>query len=156
MAGPLDGYDVSVTNSYNDFNKALIQDLRANGGKASGGPFRGGDVLILTTKGAKSGAVRESPLAYSRDDGHLVVVASKGGSPENPSWYHNLVANPTVTVEVLGETFDAKARVTDGDEYEQLFQQHARKMPGFNQYRRITSRKMPVIVLEPIDSEQRG
>ena len=145
-----------MTNSYNDFNKALIQDLRVNGGRASAGPFRGGDVLILTTKGAKTGAVRENPLAYSRDNGHLVVIASKRGSPENPSWYHNLVANPTVTVEVLGEKFDASARVTEGDEYERLFQQHARKMPGFNQYRRITSRKMPVIVLERIGSGQRG
>ncbi len=156
MAASRYGYHVPVSNSYNDFNKALIRDLRANGGRASGGPFRGGDVLILTTKGAKSGAARENPIAYSTDNGHLVVVASKGGSPENPAWYHNLVANPTVTVEVLGEKFDARARVTDGDEYERLFRQHARKMPGFNQYRERTSRKMPVIVLERIDPEQRG
>lgn len=143
-----------MSNSYLDFNQALIRDLRANGGRASGGPFRGGDVLILTTKGARTGEPRENPLAYSRDNGNLVIVASKGGGPTNPAWYHNLVANPTVTVEVLGKKFDATARVVEGEEYERLFTQHARRMPGFNEYRRMTSRKIPVVVLERLDSEQ--
>ena len=143
-----------MSNSYLDFNQALIRDLRANGGRASGGPFRGGDVLILTTKGARTGEPRENPLAYSRDNGNLVIVASKGGGPTNPAWYHNLVANPTVTVEVLGKKFDATARVVDGEEYERLYAQHARRMPGFNEYRRMTSRKIPVVVLERLDSEQ--
>jgi deazaflavin-dependent oxidoreductase (nitroreductase family) len=142
-----------VTNSYNDFNKALIEDLRANGGKASGGPFKGGDVLILTTKGAKSGEPREHPLAFSRDNGHYVIVASKGGAPTNPAWYHNLRTHPVVTVEVHGEKFKARANVIDGEDYERLYQQHAQKMPGFNEYRRKTTRKIPVIVLERTDSE---
>lgn len=137
-----------MSNSFQDFNKALIQDLRANRGRASSGPFAGASVLILTTKGAKSGLFHESPLAYSQDNGHLVIVGSKGGAPTHPAWYHNLVANPTVTVEVLGEKFQANARVTDGEEYERLFRQHAQKMPGFNDYRRRTSRQLPVIVLE--------
>jgi len=86
-----------VSNSYRDFNRALIEDLRANDGRASSGPFKGADVLILTTTGARTGAPRENPLAFSRDNGHYVVVASKGGAPTNPAWYHNLVANPVVT-----------------------------------------------------------
>ena len=144
-----------MSNSYNDFNSALIRDLRANGGRASGGPFRGGDVLILTTTGAKSGEPRENPLAFSRDDGNIVVVASKGGGPTNPSWYHNLTSNPVVKVEVLGETYDARARVVDDDEeYERLYAEHARRMPGFNEYRRLTSRRIPVVVLERVDSEE--
>ena len=143
-----------MSNSFNDFNQALISDLRANGGRASGGPFKGGDVLILTTTGAKTGAPRENPLAFSKDDGNYVVVASKGGAPTNPAWYHNLRANPIVKVEALGETFEARARVIDGDQdYERLYREHARKMPGFNEYRQRTSRRIPVIVLERADSE---
>ena len=155
MELPAAGYDICVSNSYGDFNRALIEDLRANGGKASAGPFRGGDVLILTTREARSGEVRETPLAFSRDGGDLVIVASKGGAPTNPAWYHNLVANPVVTVEVLGERFDARARIVgDPDEYERLYAEHARKMPGFNDYRRRTTRRIPVVVLERVDSEQ--
>jgi len=143
-----------VSNSFNDFNTALISDLRANGGRASSGPFKGGDVLILTTTGAKTGAPRENPLAFSKDDGNYVVVASKGGAPTHPAWYHNLRANPIVKVEALGETFKARATVVDGEEdYERLYREHARKMPGFNEYRQRTSRRIPVIVLERADSE---
>jgi len=143
-----------VSNSFRDFNQALINDLRANQGRASSGPFRGGDVLILTTTGAKSGEARENPLAFSRDNGNYVVVASKGGAPTNPAWYHNLRANPIVKVEALGETFGARARVIDGEQdYERLYREHARKMPGFNEYRQRTSRRIPVIVLERADSE---
>ena len=144
-----------MSNSFNDFNQALIKDLRANGGRASGGPFKGGDVLILTTTGAMTGAPRENPLAFSKDDGNYVVVASKGGAPTNPAWYHNLRANPIVKVEALGETFKARASVVDDEEdYERLYREHARKMPGFNEYRQRTSRKIPVIVLERAGSER--
>lgn len=137
-----------MSNSWGDFNQQLINDLRANGGRASNGPFKGSDVLILTTKGARSGRLRENPLAFSLDNGDYVVLASRGGSPKHPAWYHNLVANPDVTVEALGEQFDARAKVVDGEEYERLYQQHARRMPAFNEYRRRTSRKIPVVVLE--------
>ena len=143
-----------MSNSFNDFNQELISDLRANGGRASSGPFKGGDVLILTTTGAKTGAPREIPLAFSKDNGNYVVVASKGGAPTNPAWYHNLRANPIVKVEALGETFEARARVIEGEQdYERLYREHARKMPGFNEYRQRTSRRIPVIVLERADSE---
>lgn len=137
-----------MSNSWGDFNQQLINDLRANGGRASNGPFKGSDVLILTTKGARTGRLRENPLAFSRDNGDYVVLASRGGSPKHPAWYHNLVANPDVTVEALGERFDARAKVVDGEEYERLYLQHARRMPAFNEYRRRTSRKIPVVVLE--------
>jgi deazaflavin-dependent oxidoreductase (nitroreductase family) len=145
-----------VSNRWRDFNQNLIQDMRAHGGRPTSGPFLGRDVLILTTKGAKTGEIRENPLAYSRDDGHYVVVASRGGSPRNPAWYHNLRANPVVTVEVLGDRFDALAEVIDGEDYERLYQHHARLMPAFNEYRQRTSRKIPVIVLERIEPEGRG
>jgi deazaflavin-dependent oxidoreductase (nitroreductase family) len=145
-----------MSSSFRDFNHNLIQDLRAHGGKATSGPFMGRDVLILTTKGAKSGQPRANPLAFSRDDGKYVVVASKGGAPTNPNWYHNLRTHPIVTVEVLGEKFDARAEVIDGDDYERLYQNHARPMPAFNEYRQRTSRKIPVIVLERLEHGQDG
>jgi deazaflavin-dependent oxidoreductase (nitroreductase family) len=131
-----------------DFNQNLIEDLRAHGGRATSGPFLGRDVLILTTRGARTGEPRENPLAFSRDGDRLVVIASKGGAPTHPAWYHNLRAHPDVTVEVLGDRFEARATVAGGDEYERLYAQHANLMPGFWDYRRKTSRKIPVIVLE--------
>jgi len=136
--------------SRGQFNIDLIADLRAHGGKATGGPFVGSDVLILTTKGAKSGAIRETPLAYTRDGDHLVILGSKGGAPTHPAWYHNLVAHPVVTVEAQGEKFEARAHVAGGDEYERLYTQHADRYPGFYEYRKRTSRIIPVIVLERI------
>ena len=113
-------------------------------------------MLILTTRGARSGELRENPLAYSSDNGHYVVIASRGGSPRHPAWYHNLVANPDVTVEVLGDRFAAHAKVVEGEEYERLYRQHASRMPAFNEYRRRTSRKIPVIVLEKVEPKPTG
>ena len=133
--------------SYQDFNTNLIRDLRANHGHATSGPFVGRDVLILTTRGARTGEIRENPLAYSRTGDDYVVIASKGGSPEHPGWFHNLVANPEVVVEVGDERFDAVARVAEGEEHDRLYAAHAAKMPAFADYQLKTSRKIPAIVL---------
>jgi len=139
--------------SFGDFNKNLIADLRANHGKATSGPFMGRDVLILTTKGARSGEHRETPLVYTRDGNHYVIVASKGGAPTNPSWYHNLRTHPEVTVEIGDEKFKVGARVVDSeDDYERLYHHHATINPGFHEYRTKTTRKIPVIVLERLNS----
>jgi deazaflavin-dependent oxidoreductase (nitroreductase family) len=140
----------SPTPSFSSFNRDLIADLRANRGKATSGPFQGRQVLILTTTGAKSGEHRENPLAYSRTGEDLVVIASKGGAPAHPAWFHNLVANPKVKVEVEGEAFDAQARVAHGDEHDRLYAAHAELMPVFNDYRQRTSRKIPVVVLKKV------
>jgi len=137
------------TNRYNDFNRALIADLRANAGKATSGPFVGRPVLILTNTGARSGEARETPLAYTRDGDNYVVIASKGGAPTHPGWFHNVVANPDVEVEVLGETIPARARVAEGAEHDRLYAAQARLMPAFADYQKRTTRKIPVIVLEP-------
>ena len=107
----------------------------------------------LGTKGARSGELRESPVVYSRDGDRYVVIASKGGAPTNPNWYHNLVAHPEVTVEAKGEKFKARAQIADGDEYERLYQNHAKTMPTFNEYRQKTTRKIPVVILERLDSK---
>jgi deazaflavin-dependent oxidoreductase (nitroreductase family) len=127
---------------------ALIADFRAHGGQVTGGPFAGRPVLLLTTKGARSGQPRLAPLVYSRDGDHFVIVASKGGAPTHPAWYHNLLANPVVTVEVGGETFEALARVTEGAERDRLFAERAATSPNFAEYQKKTTRVIPVVVLE--------
>jgi len=147
MKAALKWVSTSVSTSFQDFNRDLIKDIRANG-KATSGPFLGREVLVLTTTGAKTGDVRETPLVYTRDGDHHVIIASKGGAPTHPSWYHNLVKNPEVSVEAGGQRFKARAHIAEGDEYERLYNQHADINPGFHDYRKKTSRKIPVIVLE--------
>jgi deazaflavin-dependent oxidoreductase (nitroreductase family) len=136
--------------AFEEMTQRLIVDLRAHGGEVTSGPFAGRPVLLLTTTGAKSGRSRLAPLVYSRDRDRLVIVASKGGAPTHPAWYLNLVANPIVTVEVGGETFEALAAVAAGAERERLFAAHAAANPNFNDYQRRTSRVIPVVVLERI------
>jgi deazaflavin-dependent oxidoreductase (nitroreductase family) len=139
-----------VSTTYADFNTNLIADLRANRGQATSGPFRGGSVLILTTTGAKSGETRENPLAYTRAGVNYVIIASKGGAPTHPAWFHNLVANPEVKVEVLGATIPVRARVAEGEEHQRLYDAQAAIMPGFAEYQKKTTRKIPLVVLEPV------
>jgi deazaflavin-dependent oxidoreductase (nitroreductase family) len=112
--------------------------------------FANAPLLLLTHKGAKSGTERTNPLVYSRDGDRLVIIASKGGSPTHPAWFHNLVANPEVTVELPQEKFRARAVVTEGEERDRLFRQQADLMPNFDEYQRNTERVIPVIVLERI------
>jgi len=133
----------------NEFNHNLIDEFRASGGKDTG-IFEKAPLVILTTTGAKSGEPRTFPVVYTRDGDRLVVIASKGGSDENPAWYHNLVAHPAVTVELPDETYEARAVVTEGDERDRLFRAHADLMPNFDEYQAKTSRRIPVIVLERI------
>jgi len=135
--------------TYGDFNRNLIEDIRAHG-KATSGPFVGKDVLILTTKGARSKEERSTPLVYTREGDKYVIIASKSGAPTHPHWYHNLREHPEVTVELDGHKFRARANVQDGDEYERLYKQHADQNPQFHEYRTKTSRKIPVVVLERI------
>ena len=130
-----------------DYNRILIDDLRAHGGHASTGNWVGRQVLILTTIGAKSGKPRETPLAYTRDGDRIVVVASKGGAPTHPAWYHNLVAHPTVTLELDGERFEAIATIPDEAERRRLYDQQATLHPTFRDYEARTTRVIPVVVL---------
>jgi deazaflavin-dependent oxidoreductase (nitroreductase family) len=135
---------LSDNRSFENYNQRVIDEFRANSGVVTG---RGSSLLLLTTTGAKTGRQYTTPLAHTRDGEHYVILASKGGAPTNPAWYHNLVAYPEVTVEVGPETFKAHARVTADAERERLFNQMAEKMPGFAEYQRNTTRQIPVIVL---------
>jgi deazaflavin-dependent oxidoreductase (nitroreductase family) len=132
-----------------EINRKVIEEFRANGGKV-GGQFAGAPMVLITTKGAKSGKTYINPLVYSRDGEKYVIIASFAGGPKNPSWYHNLVAHPTPTVEIGSERFQAKATFPSGTERERLFDQQASQMPIFNDYRKKTARQIPVVVLERI------
>ncbi len=134
---------------WNDFNNQLIAEFRANGGVV-GGQFAGTPLLILTTIGAKSGKPRQAPLAFDKDGDAFVIIASKGGAPSNPDWYHNIKANPEVTVEVGTDTFQATATEASGDERNRLFDQVVAKMPGFGEYQKNTTRLIPVVTLTRI------
>jgi len=137
----------------NAINVDVIEQFHKNDGKIESGMFKGARLLLLTTTGARSGQTRVNPLAFTRDGGNYVVIASKGGAPSNPDWYRNLVAHPDVTVEVSTtsgtERFSARARVAQGEERERLYAAQATVMPGFAEYQRKTSRQIPVVVLEP-------
>jgi deazaflavin-dependent oxidoreductase (nitroreductase family) len=130
------------------FNERVIDDFRAHHGQITQGPFTGRSLLLLTTRGGKTGQERTSPLAYSRDGNRYVVIASKGGAPTHPDWYRNLRANPDVVVEVGPERFDAKATVAKGEERRRLYDAHAARMPAFREYQERTAREIPVVVLE--------
>jgi deazaflavin-dependent oxidoreductase (nitroreductase family) len=132
----------------NDFNRDLIEEFRTKDGKVTG-PFAGAPLLLLTTTGARSGRRYTTPVVFTRDNGHFVVIASKGGAPENPDWYHNLVAHPDATIEVPGETIEVRAREAQGEERDRLYRQQADLMSGFAEYQQKTSRRIPVFVLEP-------
>ena len=135
----------------NDWNTALIEEFRANDGKV-GGQFEGAPLLILHTTGAKSGQERLAPVMYQAvGDGDAVAVfASKAGAPTHPDWYHNLLAHPSATVEVGGETYPVKARVAAGDERERIWSTQKERYPGFADYEQKTSREIPVVVLERV------
>ena len=134
------------------FNDDLIADYRANG-RPTAGPFLGRQVLLLTAKGARTGAEHTKPLVYTKDGDRIVVVASKGGAPTNPDWYHNLKANPVVTLELGPERFAARADVAEPEsERRRLYDAHAKTHPGFLDYEKKTTRRIPVVTLERIGS----
>jgi deazaflavin-dependent oxidoreductase (nitroreductase family) len=135
-----------------DWNQQVIDEFRASGGRV-GGPFEGRTLLLLHHRGAKSGTERVNPVAYQRlSDDAVAVFASKGGGPTNPDWYHNLIANPDVDVEIGSETMRVRARVADGEERERIWERQKHDWPGFADYEEKTKgiRSIPVIVLEEI------
>jgi deazaflavin-dependent oxidoreductase (nitroreductase family) len=135
-----------MSSNPNDWNKMIIEEFRANGGKV-GGQFAGMPLLLLHTTGAKTQQLRINPVAYTTDGDSLVVIASKGGAPTNPDWYYNIVAQPLITVEVGTEQFQAHATIPAEPERTRLFDQMATARPGFAEYQRKTTRLIPVIVL---------
>ena len=124
-----------------------IHDYLATDGRR-GGSMGDAPLLLLTTRGAKSGLWRRTMLIYGEDDGRLVIVASLGGAPKHPSWYLNLVANPAVRVQVGGDAFDATARTATPEEKPALWDKMVGLFPNYAEYQRKTAREIPVVILE--------
>ncbi len=131
-----------------DFNEQVIEEFRANGGKA-GGMFEGMPLVLVHNVGAKSGKEYVTPLVYLPDGDDVVIFASKGGAPENPGWYHNLKAEPNVSIEVGEKKLDVLATEATGDERDRLYSAQEAAQPQFAEYAEKTDRKIPVIVLSP-------
>ena len=130
----------------NEFNDKIIAEFRDNAGVV-GPPFAGAPMVLLTTTGAKSGNTHTTPLVNYTDGDRIYVFASMGGAPKHPSWYHNVVANPDVTVERGTEKYAAKARVLEGAERDDIYARQAALIPTFGDYQQKTTRTIPVIEL---------
>lgn len=128
-----------------DWNSKIIEEFRAKGGR---GVAQFGDALLLLHHiGARSGVERVSPLACFDDGDRLVIVASKGGAPQNPDWFYNLKAHPEVTIEVGTETRAVRAVEIVGDDYERTWARVTAAMPGFADYQTKTDRRIPLVAL---------
>jgi deazaflavin-dependent oxidoreductase (nitroreductase family) len=125
--------------------------MRAHNGAITSGPMAGRPLLLLTTKGAKSGEERSAIVTYTRDGDKYVVAATKSGAPTNPAWYHNLRADPIVTVEAEGRASKARATVVDDAERQRLWDRHVEARPEFADYPEKSGRVIPVITLERLD-----
>jgi deazaflavin-dependent oxidoreductase (nitroreductase family) len=131
----------------NDFNRTLIEEFRANDGTVTG-VFAGAPMVLVTHTGAKTGQQRTTPLVHTRDGDRVVIIASMGGAPTNPAWFHNIKAHPRVTVELPTESFEADAEIlTEGPERDRLYAQQAALMPNFTEYQQKTDRVIPVLAL---------
>lgn len=133
-------------NEWNDHNAKIIEEFRANGGVV-GGPFEGRPMILVHHVGAKTGTIRVAPLVYLPDGDRMIIIASKGGAPTNPDWYHNLKANPVVDVEVGTEKFTVRATELHGEERAQAWARVVERMPFFAEYERKTTRLIPVLAL---------
>ena len=125
-------------------NRRVVEEFRTNGGNVQGW----GPLILLTIKGAQSGQPRVYPLMSVPYGENYIAVASKGGAPKNPLWYHNLLAHPDVTVETGNETFAATARLLTGDERNQAFAKAVSVFPPYGAYQKKTARQIPVFLLE--------
>jgi proline iminopeptidase len=139
-----------MSEAENLFGDEHVRRYRETGGKV-GHDWKGGSkILLLTTKGRKSGEPRTTPLIYENAGDAYVIVASKGGAPEHPGWYANLAKTPEVELQVRDEVFPAHARVAEGEERERLWKLAAQQWPAYDDYAKKTDREIPVVVLDRV------
>jgi deazaflavin-dependent oxidoreductase (nitroreductase family) len=132
----------------NNWNQQVIKEFRESAGKM-GGMFANAKMMLLHTKGAKTGQDRMTPVVYQQvGPTSYAIFASKGGAPTNPDWYHNLRANPEATAELGTETVKVRARVTEGEERDRIWTRQTQQAPGFAEYASKTTRQIPVLILE--------
>lgn len=128
-------------------NMPVIEEFRAHDGVVA---HLGFPILLLTTTGARTGRRRTTPLGFGIDGSRVFVVASKGGAPHDPAWFHNLKANPSLTVELGSETFEARAVVVEGKERDRLLAIMRGDAPGLAEFEACAARLIPVVVLEGV------
>ncbi len=133
-------------NALLDFNRRIIEEFRANGGRC-GGRFEGNPMILLTMAGGKSGRSLTTPLSYCADGDDCIIFASAGGAPKHPNWYHNIVANADVVIERGQEKYAAKAVLTEGAERQEAFRKMVAAMPRFGDYQEQTDHEIPVFRL---------
>jgi deazaflavin-dependent oxidoreductase (nitroreductase family) len=131
-------------NTWQERNEPIIKEFRENGGKVKGWA----SLILLTTKGAKTGQTHIIPLMYVPYGNQILAIASKGGAVKNPEWYHNVLAHPDVMVEVGNEKFETTARILSGAEREKAFEKAVEVFPPYGQYQKKAPREIPVIALE--------
>lgn len=131
----------------NDFNQQVIEEFRANNGRV-GGPFADRDnMVVIHTTGARTGRTIVNPLVYLPDGDRIVLIASNGGADKHPAWYHNLVADPKITIELGTETYTGRAELVHGQERADLYDRMVALIPGFADYREKTTREIPVFAV---------
>ena len=131
------------------FENDLIADMRANGGVVTAGPLAGHPLLIMTSRGAKTGQPRRAILTFTRDGVDYVVAASNGGATTDPAWLLNLQADPVVSVEAEARTFQARASITDEATRDRLWGHHVEALPHFDEYAERSGRVIPMVRLTP-------
>jgi deazaflavin-dependent oxidoreductase (nitroreductase family) len=137
-----------MSDEMNAWNTKIMDEFRTNGGKVA--EFGDAPLLILHSTGRKSGQERLSPLMYKKlEGGSLAIFASKAGAPDNPDWYHNVLADPAVTAEIGTATQSFTAREAQGEEREAIWEQQKVEYPQFAGYEEATARTIPVVVLDP-------
>lgn len=130
------------------FGQKHVRRYRETDGEVGHIWKRGSKVLLLTTKGRKTGNATTTPLIYEQDGDDYVIVASKGGAPKDPGWYRNLAKNPDVEAQVKGDVFHAHARIAEGEERDRLWRLVNEQWPDYDAYQTRTEREIPVVVLE--------
>jgi deazaflavin-dependent oxidoreductase (nitroreductase family) len=130
------------------FGQEHVRRYRETGGEVGHIWKEGSTVLLLTTTGRKTGAETTTPLIYASDGDRYVIIASKGGAPNDPGWYRNLAKTPEVEVQVLDDVFHARARTAEGAERDQLWAKANEVWPHYAEYQEKTDREIPVVVLE--------
>jgi proline iminopeptidase len=125
-----------------------VRTYRETGGRLGHDWKKGSKILLLTTTGRTTGEARTTPLIYEEDGDRYVIVASKGGAPEDPGWYRNLTKDPDVELQVWDEVFPARAHTVEGEERARLWKLAAKQWPDYDAYAKKTDREIPVVVLE--------
>jgi deazaflavin-dependent oxidoreductase (nitroreductase family) len=130
------------------FGDEHVRQYEATGGR-TGHDWNGASILILHTRGRRSGEIRKFPLIYGRDGKSYVIVASRGGSPEHPGWYKNLLAQPDISIQVRDAVLPVTARTASGAEKKRLWPIMTAEWPDYDKYQASTTRDIPVVVLSP-------